>query len=662
MSKLLHCAILVTVAALLACSNSAPTPVRTNTSAPAATPVPSPTSEPTAMTMSTPTPETMATPDPAPTTAPTANPGPAPTSEPEVMPEPAEATGAIAPLRMDDPEAFLAGLSDTERSCVPENSDPRALMALLGAPELASPDEAEQLIQCLEDETLMRLFLTGLIGQAGMLSEGTSECIRGGFSGFDLRSMMLTSATGGDEGAGMAGGMAAFFLTLSCLDEDEWAAADPALGVAPGDRETLQCVMEALGGPEGVAAALQPAGGGPPAAFFEAAMGCGMPNAGGEPTAAPMPTPSQETSKATPLPAPGSQTGAAPEIRPAGDPNSPFVQVSVGLFHSCGLRADGSIVCWGVSGEDERRVEATGLIDSPPGTFSQISAGDLHSCALRRDGTVECWGGMPVEDDMPPEAKAMMEAMLAPPEGRFISVSAGFQFSCGVRTDNTAECWGLAVVAGAPTPPDGEYTSVSAGGFHACGIRIDQTVVCWGSNSGFDGDFLGQATPPDGPFEVISAGGYHTCGFRPDGEIRCWGGIVGGPRGEFGLFCQLKPDGTELCETREMNTIEVCELQPDGASRCRTDERATEAYVAWGGGPDSVPDGNRKAIDSGQRFSCALFDGGHIGCWGSGGINDPPPTGIFTAVTVGDDHGCGLRADGSIECWGDDTFGRASPP
>ena len=44
----------------------------------------------------------------------------------------------------------------------------------------------------------MRLFLTGLIGQAGTLSEETSECIRGGFSGFDLRSMMLASATQGE--------------------------------------------------------------------------------------------------------------------------------------------------------------------------------------------------------------------------------------------------------------------------------------------------------------------------------------------------------------------------------------------------------------------------------------------------------------------------------
>ncbi len=136
---------------------------------------------------------------------------------------------------------------------------------------------------------------------------------------------------------------------------------------------------------------------------------------------------------------------------------------------------------------------------------------------------------MTFEGDIPPEAKAIIENMLAPPEGRFISVSAGFLFTCGVRIDNSAECWStMAIPSGGVSPPEGKYTSISAGGFHACGIRIDQTVVCWGSDQGFDGDFLGQATPPDGPFEVINAGGYHTCGFKPDGEIRCWGSIVGG--------------------------------------------------------------------------------------------------------------------------------------
>ena len=231
---------------------------------------------------------------------------------------------------------------------------------------------------------------------------------------------------------------------------------------------------------------------------------------------------------------------------------------------------------------------------------------------------MDCWGGMSLRDDMSPEEKALMETMLALPEGRFISVSAGFLFSCVVRTDNSAECWGLIpAVSDALTPPEGKYKSVSAGGYHACGIRDDQTVVCWGSNLGFDGEFLGQATPPDGPFEVINAGSFHTCGFRPDGEIRCWGSIV---RGE----------------------LQTCEQQSDGASRCWMNERATEANRAWGGWPYDPPDGNRKAMDSGDTFACALWDDGSIACWGSGGINDPPPPGAFEAVTVGNDHGCGL--------------------
>ena len=274
MSKLIYCAVLVTVAALVACSNPEPAPVPANTAAPAATSMPAPMPEPTAMPEPTETPE----PTPAPTPEPTATPEPTPTPEPEATAEPATATatGAITPLRMDDPEAFLAELSDAEQSCVSENSDPQVTMALTGTSELVFPDEAEQLIQCLEDETLTRLFLTGLIGQAGTLSEGTSTCIRGGFSGFDLRSMMLAEATGEDAESAMPGGMSAFLLILSCLDEDEWAEAAPALDMEPGDRETLQCILEALSGPEGVAAALQPAGEGPPTAFFEAATGCGM--------------------------------------------------------------------------------------------------------------------------------------------------------------------------------------------------------------------------------------------------------------------------------------------------------------------------------------------------------------------------------------------------
>ena len=279
MSKLLHCAILVTVAAMLACSNSAPTPAPTNTSAPAATPMPSPTPEPTAMPMPSPTPEPTAPSVPAPTPEPTATPEPTTTPEPEVTPGPATATGAITHLRMDDPEAFLAGLSDGEQSCISENSDHQGLVDLKGSPHLASPE----LIQCLEDRTLMRLFLTEPIRMAGTLSEESSMCIRAGFSGIDLRSIMLASATGSDEVAALAGNMTAFFLFVSCLDDDDWEALT---GTGPGERErdmeSMQCVLEELGGPEGLAAAMIPTEGGEAdPAFLGAISKCETSSPGG---------------------------------------------------------------------------------------------------------------------------------------------------------------------------------------------------------------------------------------------------------------------------------------------------------------------------------------------------------------------------------------------
>ena len=368
------------------------------------------------------------------------------------------------------------------------------------------------------------------------------------------------------------------------------------------------------------------------------------------PTAATMPTPTVPTSvppqlamnTATP-PAPTSPDGVTPETEAPGRSDARYVQVSAGTVHTCGLRTDGTIICWGAGDEYEGRTGATGLLDSPPGSFTQIDAGYYHTCAVGEDGIVECWGGLHSEDDalLTPEERDMMKTLLGPPEGRFISVSVGLCLDCGVKVDNSAECWGVGPASSDElNPPDGKYTSVSVGDFHACGIRADQTVACWGGNEGFDGDFLGQATPPDGPFEVINAETYHTCGFRPDGEIRCWGSIVGGVDGE----------------------VQTCEQQPDGSTECRVDEEVTAAHRAWGGWPGEAPDGDLKVIDGDQDFSCALWDGGHIGCWGSGGINDAPPPGVFTAVTVGHEHGCGLRPDGSVECWGEDEFGQASPP
>ena len=58
--------------------------------------------------------------------------------------------------------------------------------------------------------------------------------------------------------------------------------------------------------------------------------------------------------------------------------------MSAGSAHSCGLRSDGWIECWG---SNEYAQAAP-----PTGSFSAVSAGGWHTCGLRESGAIECWG------------------------------------------------------------------------------------------------------------------------------------------------------------------------------------------------------------------------------------------------------------------------------
>ena len=170
----------------------------------------------------------------------------------------------------------MSELSQTELTCIVESGDLAGSLFVLQAHEQASPEDRQDLFLCLRDGTLLKLFLAGITGQTGPLSGETSACIRTGFTGVDLRTIMQAGATEGDEGQIMADSTAAFYMVISCLNEEEWAAATPVLGMAPGERENFQCTMRELGGLSEFTAALRPADGGPPVAFIATAVGCGM--------------------------------------------------------------------------------------------------------------------------------------------------------------------------------------------------------------------------------------------------------------------------------------------------------------------------------------------------------------------------------------------------
>jgi alpha-tubulin suppressor-like RCC1 family protein len=182
-----------------------------------------------------------------------------------------------------------------------------------------------------------------------------------------------------------------------------------------------------------------------------------------------------------------------------------FSQVSVGDLFACAIRADNSeLVCWGAAGDDGACAASpkTGQLDAPSGAFMQVSSTLFHSCAVRMDHTVACWGSGDATDD-PNQILCndkLNYGQSVAPAGSFVQVSAGSLHSCGVHTDGTVACWGAGTkqgdcandvdACGQSIPATGSFVQVAAGYTHSCGMRADRSVQCWGSNTG------GRSTPP----------------------------------------------------------------------------------------------------------------------------------------------------------------------
>ena len=67
-------------------------------------------------------------------------------------------------------------------------------------------------------------------------------------------------------------------------------------------------------------------------------------------------------------------------------PSNPnWVQVSVGGYHTCGLKTDGTLACWGYNSAGQ-----TAVPSNP--NWVQVSGGGEHTCGLKADGMLRCWG------------------------------------------------------------------------------------------------------------------------------------------------------------------------------------------------------------------------------------------------------------------------------
>ena len=299
--------------ALLACGDQAPTPREAVATVPAsagdATSAPRPTTQ-------------GAEPTETPRTVPTAPPGsnaatpalPANTLEPEGTEAPLRATSepetlppgdVITPLDLSDSKAALSRLSKPEISCLEQAAGPGRLHQILRDVRVPVPEEEAWIVACLGDETLFGVFVAMLIGDPGPLSQDTSTCLRTGLEWVDLREFM-TEGIRGREQDDRAGAifLSGYFTAIACLNQEEWDAAATVLGLNPGDQESIQCFLEAVGGPETLIAALEGTDEAGSVSLYPAVLGCGMDFEGtSEPPSAPSATSTTLTITVAPVPA-----------------------------------------------------------------------------------------------------------------------------------------------------------------------------------------------------------------------------------------------------------------------------------------------------------------------------------------------------------------------
>jgi alpha-tubulin suppressor-like RCC1 family protein len=238
-----------------------------------------------------------------------------------------------------------------------------------------------------------------------------------------------------------------------------------------------------------------------------------------------------------------------------------WTQVSAGISHSLGLRADGTAWAWGL-GSNGQLGDGTVLGKSSPVSvvggytdWTQVSGGSDHSLGLRADGTAWAWGfnGNGRLGDGTTTSRTSPVSVL----GGFTDwsqVSAGRQHSLGVRADGTAWGWGnnsVGIIGDgtttARTSPVSvvggftDWTQVSAGPENSLGVRSDGTAWGWGAAS--DGKLGTNSTVNrSSPVSVVggftdwvqvSAGGrYHSLGLRANGTAWAWGAGTNGRLGD----------------------------------------------------------------------------------------------------------------------------------
>ncbi len=404
----------------------------------------------------------------------------------------------------------------------------------------------------------------------------------------------------------------------------------------------------------------------------------------------------------------------APGLQPQRlDEIAGMTQIDAGRDHACALTLSQDVTCWGSNSDGQlglgpalTSVSSPTTITSPPIVgMVDVSAGYDHTCAVRDDGTVWCWGlnssgqlgnGSTLDSNVPVQVSGLIDAS---------QVSAGYTHTCARSTSGIIRCWGSGFVgqlgngsfsnSSVPVAVPGIPPSriVAAGAFSTCADDESGGIRCWGDNSegqlGTGTKGAGSATPVVATIGDAAgrsgslAGGFDGfCAVTSVSELFCWGD------GRSFLFADgdVRSRTTPTLVRRQVLSVSLggnfgtgaaCVVEESGGVRCWGsgssfgDQTATGnpfsgAAATPASGPP-LPSGSSVSLSESfpAGWGCAL-GGGSIRCWGNNrdgqlgdGTTDSRITpavvsglgGTPTQISTGAEHACAVVA-GGVRCWG----------
>ena len=278
---------------------------------------------------------------------------------------------------------------------------------------------------------------------------------------------------------------------------------------------------------------------------------------------------------------PVSVVEASGSTNPLGD----IIQISSKGNHVCAVTSSRGVVCWGQGTGGELgnndildKAHPVEVAEENGGTglladIVRVNSGWSHTCALKSEGEVVCWGnggsgqlGNNGTDDSSGPVTVVEGSGSSHPLRDIVQISSGKEHTCALTVHGRVLCWGrgaegqlgdnhtedkhvpVAVAAG-----DGSAETlsgivrISAGYEHTCALTDEGEVLCWGNGAGGQ---LGNGDTQNSIYPVsvlsediveISPGREHTCALTSSGSVLCWGSGANGRLGNDGTDNEYAP-------------------------------------------------------------------------------------------------------------------------